>query len=202
MKKFIRAAIANIRDESYEAKRDIAKNPETSVEILEELSKDSNIWVRNEVVNNPNTPPELLDAMAGVDCITDRAIASNPNTPLQTLQELIYSEDIDTQRAVVSNPNATPELINIFNNDYDSLVREISNFILEDLGNKLHNYLEDLPEILRRNVSRYKTSWYAEPYGYDSLIETIRREHGSDNYSTTLEDIVEKTLLGNFSESE
>ncbi len=202
MKKYIRAAIANIRDESYEAKRDIAKNPETSVEILEELSKDSNIWVRNEVVNNPNTPPELLDAMAGVDYITDRVIASNPNTPLQTLQELIHSEDIDTQQAVVSNPNATPELINIFNNDYDSLVREISNFILEDLGDKLHNYLEDLPEILRRNISRYKTSWYAEPYGYDSLIETIRREHGSDNYSTTLEDIVEKTLLGNFSESE
>ena len=41
----------------------IARNPGTSIYILENLSNDSSSDVRDAVFNNPNTPPELKTFM-------------------------------------------------------------------------------------------------------------------------------------------
>ena len=59
-----------------------AGNPNTPVEVLTELAKDSNCGVRRSAAGNPNTPVEVLTELAkDSDCGVRRSAAGNPNTP-------------------------------------------------------------------------------------------------------------------------
>jgi hypothetical protein len=60
----------------------LARNPNTSPKILEQLATDKDTIVRRVVAQNPNTPPKSLELLA-----TDKGpwvhgrVAYNPNTP-------------------------------------------------------------------------------------------------------------------------
>ena len=63
---------------------EVAKNPNTPIEILKDLATDDDYYVRWEVAENPNTPVETLKVLA-----TDKnggvrwGVAYNPSTPIE-----------------------------------------------------------------------------------------------------------------------
>ena len=59
-----------------------AGNPNTPVEVLTELAKDSDWGVRRSAAGNPNTPVEVLTELAkDSNCDVRYNAAGNPNTP-------------------------------------------------------------------------------------------------------------------------
>ena len=59
-----------------------AGNPNTPIDALMELAKDSDCYVRSSAAGNPNTPIDALTELAkDSDCYVRRNAAGNPNTP-------------------------------------------------------------------------------------------------------------------------
>ena len=78
-------------------RRDIAENPNTSIEQLKELANDSDNVVRMFVAGNPNTPVELLKELARDSMLVVlRAVAENPNTPAETLEKIANKKEEGT----------------------------------------------------------------------------------------------------------
>lgn len=72
----------------------LATNPNLPMELLIELSKDENIYVRCGVAGNPSTPIDILIAYAkDSDCMLRRKVANNSHTPIDVLKELQNDED-------------------------------------------------------------------------------------------------------------
>lgn len=67
----------------------VAKHPNTSAILLEELAQHENVFVRWDVAQNANTSPEVLAKLAEDPSFdVRRAVAQNPNTPKETLEWL------------------------------------------------------------------------------------------------------------------
>ena len=72
----------------------VAENPNTPVELLQQLAKDEDIGVRRDVAGNPNTPIPLLEKLAeDKGAFAREGVAGNPNTPVELLQQLAKDED-------------------------------------------------------------------------------------------------------------
>ena len=66
------------------------------------LSRDE----RSQVAQNPNTPPEALQELArDADWRVRYRVAHNPSIPPAVLQELVRDADEYVRRSVVHNPN-------------------------------------------------------------------------------------------------
>jgi len=72
---------------SYEEKLELARNPNTSQELLQVLATDKYPYVRCWVARNPNTPQETLKVLATDEDSDVRCEAkNNPNYKKQTLE--------------------------------------------------------------------------------------------------------------------
>ena len=90
-----------------------AGNPNTPVDALTELAKDSDCYVLRSVAGNPNTPVDALTELAkDSDCDVRYSAAGNPNTPVDALTELAKDSDCDVRYSAAGNPN-TPGYIPI-----------------------------------------------------------------------------------------
>lgn len=95
-------------------KIELARNPNTSIEVLEQLSKDEYFRVRIEV-------------------------AINNNTPSNVLVELSNDKDYRVRIEVAINTNTPIEVLEFLTNDKDYRVREISSENLERIKNDIDN---------------------------------------------------------------
>jgi len=96
------------RDEKFE----LAQNPSTPPEILAELAKDKDEFVRINVAGNPETPPEILVELAkDIDKYVRIRVAYNPNTPPESLVELAKDEDEEVRLYIKRNPSTPPETL-------------------------------------------------------------------------------------------
>ena len=87
-------------------RRNAAGNPNTPVDTLVELAKDSDWTVRSSAAGNPNTPVDTLVELAkDSDCDVRRNAAGNPNTPSGTLVELAKDNHWAVRRNAAGNPN-------------------------------------------------------------------------------------------------
>ena len=87
-------------------RRSAAGNPNTPVEVLTELAKDSDWGVRRNAAGNPNTPVEVLTELAkDSNCDVRRNAAGNPNTPVEVLTELAKDSDWSVRYSAAGNPN-------------------------------------------------------------------------------------------------
>ena len=59
------------KSEDANVRRNVAKNPNTSIETLDKLSNDENILVRGAVAENPRTPTEILEKISKADKVND-----------------------------------------------------------------------------------------------------------------------------------
>ena len=121
MKKYIRAGVMDVRDESWESKLGVAKNPNTRPSTLMNLINYylDNPGMRNNLVlscvaENLNTPEEGLRALCKLDQFSiDLGLSHNLNTPPDVLDR-IYRRG----RAIpdiIEHPNtAFQTLLNIY----------------------------------------------------------------------------------------
>jgi pentose-5-phosphate-3-epimerase len=72
-----------------------ARNPSTSLELLQRLSQDKNAIIRHDVAQNPSMPAEILRQLAQDTTITwwrscpvNLSVAENPSTPADVLTQL------------------------------------------------------------------------------------------------------------------
>ena len=142
MKRYIQSAVVDISNEDRYVKSEVARNPNTPVELLRTLSTDSDEIVRRMVASNPATPPDTLRQLASdnewpvlyevamnsntpSDVLTDlynrnafinitEAIASNPNTPSDILHKIADAGDMVWILSLLYNPNLPKDIVDRF----------------------------------------------------------------------------------------
>jgi 3-methyladenine DNA glycosylase AlkC len=103
----------------------LARNPNTSPEILKILASYKNRYLKRAVAKNPNTPPEAFIKLANDDDEYVRvAVAKNPSTPLEVSLELLNNLEPRIKRTIAKDPDTTTELLSALASDDDLLVRE------------------------------------------------------------------------------
>ena len=107
---------------SYAEKIELAKNPNTSQELLQVLATDGDWTVRCEVAENPNTSQETIKVLA-----TDKhsgvrwGVALNPNTSPETLQVLATDKNSGVRWGVSLNPNYKKQTLELTSTQYEAL---------------------------------------------------------------------------------
>lgn len=224
MKKYVRAAIGNISEESEEAKREFAENPDTDISTLTRLAHDSERWVRSSVARNPNASEDLLTVLSkDSDWIVRREVARNPNvsedllvrlsgdsyvdvrrevaknpkTPVVALEDLVRDSLLSVQTTAAENPNATQEIRDIYNSDIDSIKEEVINYVADALNNVIEDFLADLYTELPNRISRYNSDWW-DGDSYFSIEDLISRKNKRHYNGEDLEGMVDSVMFGNY----
>lgn len=93
----------------------LAINESTPVDILRELSNDSNWEILWRLALNPVSPPDLLNQLIlfedEMSDVIRACVAMNNNCALSTLSSLVESSSPDLRTLASRNPNATDELL-------------------------------------------------------------------------------------------
>ena len=94
-----------------------AKNPNTPAHLLELLSKDNNLVVRDAVARNINTPPHVLEALSKDD---ERevilSVVKNKNIPVSALEKLSKDGE-DSVKRVIARFTIIPHILEILSRD-------------------------------------------------------------------------------------
>ena len=114
----LKSEIANER-EAENLRIEMAANPDTSLEILETLSKDGSIYVRHNVGGNPSTSLKILELLSKDHRALVRGIvAVNPNSSLEILVHLsqdvsffIQDEVAEVMMALAESPSTSPQIL-------------------------------------------------------------------------------------------
>jgi len=113
--------------------RELAKDPNTPVDVLRELVKKSSYWIRSNVASNPTTPLDILRELAKEDNATVRLYTvRNPNTPLDILRDLAKDESWLVRANVARHPNASVNLV-VMLFEYEKSLREPDNNVIKAL---------------------------------------------------------------------
>lgn len=201
MKKYVRAAIGSISEESEDAKREIAINPDTDLEVLNQLAHDNDAWVRWNVARNPNISADLLDTLSGdSDWRVRQEVAMNSKTPVAALEDLIHDPVRSVEEAAAWNPNATQEIRDIYNSDIDSIKEEVTDYVAEALNDVIEDFLAELYDELPNRIHRYNSDWWnADSYfNTENIISRKDKNHYSGD---DLEGMVDSIMFGNFGRS-
>ena len=128
----------------------LAKDPETSTDILEQLSKDR--WdIRLEVAQNPSTPASALERLADDrDDDVRWRVAKHHNTSTSTLEQLAKNQYFYTRCCVAENPNTPTSVLQELAEDKDERVREL---VEKKLTAPSASSLSDTPTISQAPVS-------------------------------------------------
>lgn len=188
MKRYIKADIVDITDESATNNRALAKDPNTRPRTLDQLARDARNSVRISVAGNKNTSPETLAYLANDHEPKVRyAVASNPNTPTTALAKLLDKSNMnDVVKfdahmicTIIANPKTPIDLLAKIANSTNDSARgclvdrwatahaKIPDVILDQLA-------EDPDDYIRSNVylrleesgklsSRQLTKWASDP---------------------------------------
>ena len=120
---------------SIRRRKKLAKNPNTSEEVLQQLAQDENQDVRWEVAKNPNTSEEVLQQLARDEIVQVRAgVGFNSNTPVALLQQLASEESFHTRLTVANNPNTPEAILQQLAQDKEPMVKDAALLGLRGLG--------------------------------------------------------------------
>jgi hypothetical protein len=105
----VKRVIKELQFVSRDDKLRLARDSQTSSEILEQLATDGDSNVRICVALHPNTPPEILEQLATDESSNvRRGVAKHPNTPPEVLEILATNESSNVRYYAVRNPNYDP----------------------------------------------------------------------------------------------
>ena len=98
---------------------EVAANPNTSLEVLENLSKDGSIYVRHNVGENPSASLKILEILSKDQrALVRGVVVRNPNTSLEILHHLsqdislyIQDEVAEVLMALAENPSTNPKIL-------------------------------------------------------------------------------------------
>ena len=80
-----------------------------------------------ELINNPNTPKEILEDIYRIDDdFLKYLMLNHPNCPIKILKNTIKNENTnyEIKLRIIENPNVTKEILNILQEDLNELVRK------------------------------------------------------------------------------
>lgn len=114
----LKSEIANER-EAENLRIELAANPDTSLEILENLSKDGSIYVRHNVGGNPSAGLKILELLSKDDrALVRGVVAVNPNSSLEILVHLsqdvsffIQDKVAEVMMALAESPTTSPQIL-------------------------------------------------------------------------------------------
>ena len=114
----LKLEIANER-EAENLRIEMAANPDTSLEILETLSKDGSIYVRHNVGGNPSASLKILELLSKDHrALVRGVVAVNPNSSLEILVHLsqdvsffIQDEIAEVMMALAESPNTNVKIL-------------------------------------------------------------------------------------------
>ena len=110
-------------EELIEIAEEAAYDPDCSIELLEYLQSDHDIWgLATAVADNPNCTAQLLETMADewYDYSVLSAVAENPKCPEATLvllSEYEGNHGEEVHHAVARNPNCPVSLLEVLAKD-------------------------------------------------------------------------------------
>jgi hypothetical protein len=104
----------------------LARHPNTSPELLEELSHNKETELRCLLIGNQPTTKQL--ERLSLDPVVDvrRLVAMHPKTPPEILQTLSQDPESPVRRAVAGNPGLSDELLTTFVQSSDKVLRSES----------------------------------------------------------------------------
>jgi len=118
MKRYIRTAIIDMKDEPAETRREIAASPHTREDELLKLAMDGDPYVVAGLLRNPNLPVSILEILTDSRLANIRyAIAGRETTPPDILEKLSRDEDWEVRVAVAGNPNTPEDILNILSQE-------------------------------------------------------------------------------------
>lgn len=118
MKRYIKATVSDLSNESRDSLVALAKNPTTSQRDLVRLAQSSDSLVRNLAIANPSIPGDILQKFAS-NGATKAAVACNPNTPSDVLAELSSDPSSIVRMRVAENPATPINILVTLADDYD-----------------------------------------------------------------------------------
>ena len=183
----------------------IALNQNTSDKVLEELSKDEDLFIRAFVMVNPNTPEEVLyqlqenyrkgeDEEGYVDIRP--YLAYNPNANLQVLLELARRANISMKLELAQNINTPGEVLAELGKDKNAEVRiavarniktpgaileemqeqeEESYGVLEEIADNPNTSAKTLKKLLQSTFSGSRRGGLRSGCCYDIRLKTVQR---------------------------
>ena len=127
MKRYIKAKIVNIADEEDSVKMELAEDPDSTIDVLEQIIERTfkfDDYASELAAANPNVPVEMLSELSDCDNVyVRRGVASNPNTPLHILKKLSYDCDDDVRENIASRQDISNDLLELLSNDRSINVR-------------------------------------------------------------------------------
>lgn len=114
-------------DEEAKVRYEVAKNPNTPIDILTKLAEDENSDVRWGAIRNPNTPADILRELAeDKEWYVRYEVTRNPNTTVDILRKLAEDEDWRARQAVADNSRTPVEILMKLAEDEDEWVRKVA----------------------------------------------------------------------------
>ena len=158
----------NSNNLNFNKKKELASAENSSIEVLKELSQDSDVTIRQAVANNSNTPLEILQELRkDIDPNVREAVAGNPNTSIEDLKELAE----EFPEAITANP--------IF--DLLLLENPESDFIRLSLARSSTTPAETLLKLIEDKNRDVQLAAIANPNTSLEILEKIAKSYQDDS---------------------
>ena len=130
MKRYIKTAVVNLKDEPIEDLVEIASNPNTAPEVLADLHKLKVAKITKALAGNPSTPKSILYNFASsvlehdfaIDCNMWRTLCKNPNLPQELIPKLAKHKNSIVRMSIAENPSTPISVLNQLADDSDIAV--------------------------------------------------------------------------------
>ena len=107
---------------STEERLNLAKDPNATVEILQNLARDENYYVRYEVARHPNATVEILQGLAqDKDYYVRYGVSQHPKATVEILQGLARDENSGVREEAMKNPNYKSKNLELTSAQYEAL---------------------------------------------------------------------------------
>lgn len=146
-------------------RREIAANPNLSLEAFETLSHDHNEDVLWNLGGNPNCPAEILGRIVelGMKGYSIQSIGSNPSLDASAQARLVEINEDDkwVYKALAQNPNLDPELQSVIADLQDS-------YASRELARRRDLLLE-----IQMTLAEHESTWVRQPLAENSSVDPI-----------------------------
>lgn len=134
MKRYIKSAVVNVSEMSWQEKGDFARDPEASPNILRQIFSScdaSETALLSYLATNPSTPVDVLSAMADMnDQELHKDLLYNENLPKEILDRLASEDNYTIQYGIAQHHNTSAKTLRRLvshNNRYDILSQVVTN---------------------------------------------------------------------------
>ncbi|UUO14356.1 hypothetical protein [Dolichospermum heterosporum] len=112
------------KHKDYLVRKQVARHPNASIEILQKLANDNELYVRSEILDNYQIPTEILDKLSDdIELSIRRKIANSAKTPTYLLDKLSMDKEPMIRIVVALNSNTPLNVLERLSLDNEVKVR-------------------------------------------------------------------------------